>query len=115
MTGEPSDADAGRAAFWDVAQPLIADGSLEEGTIMGGRCVRNVAGEFVAMPHHKGPGLVVKLPRDRVDELIASGSGQSFAPAGKVFRAWVAVPPVSRALSLSMARGLRATCPARTC
>lgn len=91
MTSEPSDADPDRAAFWDVAQPLIADGTLEEGTIMGGRCVRNVAGEFVAMPHHKGPGLVVKLARDRVDELIASGSGQSFAPAGKVFKEWVLV------------------------
>ena len=77
--------------FWDVAEPLIADGSLEEGTIMGGACLRTSAGEFVGMPHHKGPGLVVKLPRDRVDELIGSGVGQSFAPAGKVFKKWVLV------------------------
>ena len=77
--------------FWDVVQPLIADGALEEGTIMGGLCVRTTAGEFVGMPHHQGPGLVVKLPRDRVDELIRSGAGQSFAPAGKVFKEWVLV------------------------
>ncbi len=43
------------------------------------------------MPHHKGQGIVVKLPRQRVDELIAAGEGQSFAPAGKVFKEWVLV------------------------
>ena len=76
--------------FWDSAAPLLADGVLEEGTIMGGPCVRS-GGEFVGMPHHKGDGIVVKLARDRVDELIAKGEGASFAPAGKVFREWVLV------------------------
>lgn len=76
--------------FWDAVAPLLADGSLDEGTIMGGPCVR-AKGEFVGMPHHKGDGIVVKLPRDRVDELIAGGEGQSFAPAGKVFREWVLI------------------------
>lgn len=76
--------------FWDVANPLIADGVIEEGTIMGGPCLRT-SGEFVSMPYHKGEGLVVKLPRSRVDELIEAGIGKSFAPAGKVFKEWVLV------------------------
>jgi len=76
--------------FWDVAAPLLAEGIIDEGTIMGGPCVRS-AGEFVGMPHHKGHGIVVKLPRNRVDALIAAGDGQSFAPAGKVFKEWVLV------------------------
>ena len=76
--------------FWDVAEPLMAEGLIEEGTIMGGRCVR-AKGEFVAMPHHKGAGIVVKLPKDRVAELIDAGRGKSFAPAGKVFKEWVLV------------------------
>jgi len=63
--------------FWDAAAPLLGEGVLEEGTIMGSGCVR-AAGEFVAMPHHMGPGIVVKLPRERVDELIESGEGASF-------------------------------------
>ena len=67
MTDDPASAAPDADAFWEAAEPLIADGTLEEGTIMGGRCVRNTVGEFVGMPHHKGPGLVVKLPRDRVD------------------------------------------------
>jgi hypothetical protein len=35
---------------------------------------------------------VAKLPRARVEELIESGIGAPFAPAGKVFREWVAIP-----------------------
>ncbi len=76
--------------FWDSAAPLLAEGVVEEGTIMGGGCVRS-GGEFVGMPHHKGDGIVVKLPRERVEELIAAGEGASFAPAGKVFKEWVLV------------------------
>lgn len=39
----------------------------------------------------KGAGLVVKLPRERVSELIAEGAGEPFAPAGRVFAEWVMV------------------------
>jgi len=77
--------------FWDLAAELQAgDDRVHEGTIMSSNCLR-VNDEFLAMPHHKGPGLVVKLPRERVDGLIADGTGQPFAPAGKVFREWVLV------------------------
>ena len=41
---------------------------------------------------HRDGGLVVKLARDRVDELVASGVGRPFAPAGRTFREWVSVP-----------------------
>ena len=83
--------------FWDVASPLIAEGALEESTMMGGPCVR-AAGEFVAMPHHKGDGIVVKLPRERVDDLIEQGVGAPFAPAKKVFKEWVLVEAFDEAL-----------------
>jgi len=76
--------------FWDMVAPLLAEGLIDEGTLMGGPCVR-AKGEFVAMPNHKGDGLVVKLAKDRVAELIDGGQGQPFAPAGKVFKEWVLV------------------------
>ena len=68
---------------------------------MNGRCLR-VDKEFLALVDYKGSGLVVKLPRARVDELIASGVGKSFAPAGRVFREWIAVPKPDRRRWLSL-------------
>ena len=77
--------------FWNACAPLMANDELVEGTIMSSNCARTPAGEFVAMPHHKGDGIVVKLPRERVAELIESGVGQSFAPAKRVFKEWILV------------------------
>lgn len=83
--------------FWSIATTLMAeDPRIVEGTIMNGRCLR-VGREFLALVDWKGSGLVVKLPRARVDALIAAGEGQPFAPAGRVFREWVAVPRPARA------------------
>ena len=82
--------------FWDLIDELRShDERVEEGTIMGGRCAR-VSGEFLGLVGYKGSGMVVKLPRHRVDELIAEGIGQPFAPAGKVFREWVAIMKTDR-------------------
>ena len=82
--------------FWDLIDELREKNSrVEEGTIMGGRCAR-VAGEFLALVDYKNSGLVVKLPRTRVEALIAEGVGQPFAPAGKVFKEWVSIPQRNR-------------------
>lgn len=80
------------STFWELIDELqLEDPRVEEGTIMGGRCAR-VAGEFLALVSFQGSGLVVKLPRERVEQLIAQGVGEPFAPAGKVFREWVSIP-----------------------
>jgi len=90
--------------FWELVDQLGAeDPRIEEGTIMGGRCVR-VEGEFLALVDHKGSGLVVKLPATRVTELVESGRGQPFAPAGRVFREWVSVPDGDRELWSTLLR-----------
>jgi hypothetical protein len=82
--------------FWDLIDELrLEDSRVEEGTIMGGRCAR-VAGEFLGLVGFKGSGMVVKLPRQRVSELIDQGLGEPFAPAGKVFREWVAITEPDR-------------------
>jgi hypothetical protein len=47
-----------------------------------------------ALVDYKGSGLVVKLPKARVAQLVESGVGRPFGPAGKVFGEWVAVPEV---------------------
>jgi hypothetical protein len=78
--------------FWHLAAGLQRDNPrIQEATIMGGRCLR-FGKEFLALVDYKGSGLVVKLPRERDAELIASGVGAPFAPAGKVFKEWLSVP-----------------------
>lgn len=83
--------------FWELAAEFqAADDRVVEGTIMGSSCLR-VGKQFLAMPHHKKDGLVVKLPAERVAAAIEAGEGESFAPAGKVFREWLAVTDVDEA------------------
>lgn len=77
--------------FWTVAQPLLDDASTTIGTLMGFPCLR-IEGAFFATCDHRSGDLIVKLPRHRVTELIDSGLGQPFAPAGRTFKEWVLLP-----------------------
>jgi hypothetical protein len=78
--------------FWELIEELrLEDPRVEEGTIMNGRCAR-VDGEFLGLVDHKGSGMVVKLPKERVTELIEEGIGRPFAPATRVFTEWVSIP-----------------------
>lgn len=82
--------------FWQLAVTLEEeDPRVHEGTIMNGRCLR-VGKEFLALVDYKGSGLVVKLPKRRVDALVAEGVGKPFAPAGRVFGEWVSIPTPDR-------------------
>lgn len=79
--------------FWDVADDVIDSGRVEEGSMMGHHGLRAVTGGgFVAAVERSSGNLVVKLPKEVVAELVESGEGLAFAPAGKVFREWVAIP-----------------------
>ena len=87
---------AAETLFWQVAAELERDDPrVRESTIMNGRCLR-VGKEFLALVDYKGSGLVVKLPRERVAALIEAGVGKPFAPAGKIFKEWLAVPTPDR-------------------
>jgi hypothetical protein len=87
---------AAEVLFWQLAAELQAeDPRVVEGTIMNSRCLR-VGKEFLALVDYKGSGLVVKLPKARVAELIERGPGQPFAPARRVFKEWLSVPKPDR-------------------
>lgn len=92
-----SGGDDARALYNALTDDLLYDPAIGRATMMGYPCVR-LAGRFVASYDHKAGRLVVKLPRDRVLELVENGSGDPFAPAGKVFREWVSIPIIDRAL-----------------
>jgi uncharacterized protein (TIGR02453 family) len=63
--------------------------------MMGLPCVRLRERFFASLDRRTG-ALLVKLPARRVAQLIDAGHGEAFAPAGRVFREWVAVPRPDR-------------------
>lgn len=92
-----SDGDDARDLYDELTDDLLYDPAVGRSTMMGYLCVR-LAGRFFASYDDKSGCLVVKLPSDRVAELVSAGTGDQFAPAGKVFREWVAIPTIDRQL-----------------
>ena len=94
---EQSGGDDARDLYDELTDDLLYDPAIGRATMMGYPCVR-LAGQFLASYDDKTRSLIVKLPRDRVRELIEDGDGDPFAPAGKVFREWVAITTIDRNL-----------------
>jgi hypothetical protein len=81
---------SGEELFWELVEPLYADPAVRRSTMMGLPCVR-LHGRFFASLDRGSGALLVKLPAERVTQLVLAGHGHPFAPAGRVFREWVAV------------------------
>ena len=94
---ESSGGDEARDLYEELTDDLLYDPAVGRATMMGYPCVR-LAGKFLASYDDTARCLVVKLPRERVTELVESGRGDPFAPAGRVFREWAAIPTVDRDL-----------------
>ena len=59
--------------------------------------------------------LLLKLPRERVDALVASQTGKGFSTgAGRPKKEWITVPPTSAAQWLALAEEARAFVSAQT-
>ena len=87
----PDARGSSRTLYEELTDDLLYDPAIGRATMMGFPCVR-LAGKFLASYDDRADALVVKLPRDRVAELVGNGDGEPFAPAGRVFREWVAIP-----------------------
>ncbi len=103
--------------FRDLTEPLLAAAGVERSTMMGLPCLR-LHGAFFASFDRRTGNLLVKLTEPRVDELIAAFRAEPFAPAGRRFRAWAAIPDHHRwtALlddALTIAAGAPANTPGR--
>jgi TfoX/Sxy family transcriptional regulator of competence genes len=85
------DASPFRKLYEDLTDDLLYDPAVGRSTMMGHPCVRR-AGRFFASFDPKADRLVVKLPAERVEALIDAGTGEPFAPNGKVFHEWVSIP-----------------------
>ena len=82
-------------AFTKIGEGLLDDPEVTQGTGFGATPGLRWRARIFAMLARGG--LVVKLPRRRVDELIASGLAEPFDPRrdGRVMKEWVTIP-VSR-------------------
>lgn len=78
-------------AFAPVAAAFAGDPEISAGRMMASFGLK-VNGKIFAM-HARGC-LVAKLPRPRVDELVAKGVGERFDPGhGRIMKEWVSVAP----------------------
>ncbi len=71
------------AFFWRTAAALMGRPDVSKGTLMGFPCLR-VGGGFFATSDHRSGDLIVKLPRDRVQEVIAKGEGEAFTGRSRI-------------------------------
>ena len=77
--------------FQELAAALLSDPEVTEGTGFGAIPGMRVKGKIFAMLA-KGE-LVVKLPKERVDELFASAAGTQFDRGhGRLMKEWASVP-----------------------
>ncbi len=77
-----------------AANALLKEDGVELATMMKTPCLR-YRGSFLCMMFDKEDALIVKLPADRVNELIASGEGREFNFTKKRFKEWVLIDRVN--------------------
>jgi len=88
-----------------VVAALRGGPGVTQGASKGfGASALKVNDKIFAMLSSKGQ-FVVKLPRPRVDGLLASGSGERFDPGhGRIMKEWLALEPDSGEDWLALAR-----------
>lgn len=75
----------------DIAETQLVHPGVTSGTGFGRSVGLRIGGKIFAMLVNDE--LVVKLPRDRVDEIAASGAGQRFDPGhGRLMKEWASEP-----------------------
>ena len=78
--------------LWRATEAQRADPAVTVGTGFGRSAGLRVAGKIFAML--ADGHLVVRLPKVRVQDLLASGVGQPFDPGhGRLVKVWVTVEP----------------------
>jgi hypothetical protein len=80
----------GRDLFASFAILFLQRDDADTSTMMGLPCLRR-EGPFFASLEPKTESLILKLPAERVSQLLESSTGDAFAPNGRPFREWIAL------------------------
>jgi TfoX/Sxy family transcriptional regulator of competence genes len=76
---------------WHELVEAAEGGPVTQGTMFGSKGLRTGTKFFAIWWHER---LVLKLPADRLAELVAAGSGQPFEPMpGRAMNGWLVVEP----------------------
>ena len=76
--------------YEQAKERLLDEEGVEESTMMGTACLRYKKA-FLGMMFERENSLIVKLPAERVNELIAEGVGREFNFTKKRFKEWVLI------------------------
>lgn len=84
-------------SYAEAKKEILKTEGVEESTMMGTPCLRYFSspqskGAFMAMMFDKEDSLIIKVSPERVNDLIAEGSGREFNYTGKKFKEWVLIP-----------------------
>jgi len=91
-TAPPAAGPPGYDDFESLTEPLLARPTVSRSTMMGLPCLRTDGAFFASFDTRTGR-LLVKLPAAMVQTMVAAGAAEPFAPAGRTFREWAAIPP----------------------
>ncbi len=96
LGAKTDEGDPGGRAFRSIMLRLLREPGVNEGTGFGSNPGLRVGTKIFAMLGRDG--LVVRLPKARVDELVATGAGTRFDPRrdGRLMKEWVVVPVTRR-------------------
>lgn len=86
-----STSNDGKTRFWELAEDFLTRPGCTRSTMMGFPCLRR-DGAFFACVHKDGSAMIVKMSRQQVQAVVEAADGLPFAPAGKVFKEWAAIP-----------------------
>jgi YjbR protein len=87
--------------FTSIVDEMLREPGVEEGAAFHNRGLK-VGGKIFAMLVQGE--LVVKLPADRVAQLVGDGTGRPFESGRRVMKEWVSVPPSDETEWLALAR-----------
>ncbi len=98
---------------WDqIEQAELEVEGVAPGTGFGRSPGLRIRGKIYAI--RKDDDLILKLPRERVEELIESGAGSAWGPSpGRIMREWVAIPGTQWSVWASLTGEARAFVGAR--